>query len=152
MESADTHLLLAMMMTMLRFYQAMAPPVSPLILRGSRDRCILILQDQWALPPSWRWFILGESARKNQNQIVLRRRAKRQQPTTTSVWWWCNGCPDVEVWRKVMSMNLFLHRQLLQSNDQSIWCWGICCFAVRWRYPSIKAKTEEVSRWSLILR
>jgi len=52
MESAGTHLLLAMMMTMLRFYQAMAPPVSPLILRGSRDRCILILQDQWALPPS----------------------------------------------------------------------------------------------------
>jgi len=38
MESADTHLLLAMMMTMLRFYQAM-PPVSPLILRGSSFQC-----------------------------------------------------------------------------------------------------------------
>ena len=70
-------------MTMLRFYQAM-PPISPLILRGLSSRCILIHQEPWLLLPRLRMFLLGESARKDQNQLVVRRRARRSRWNITS--------------------------------------------------------------------
>ena len=74
LESADTHLLLTMMMTMLRFYQAM-PPVSPLILRGLNCHRILIHQEPLIVPPKLKC-LLGESAREDQKQLVVRRKAR----------------------------------------------------------------------------
>ena len=81
MESADTHLLLAMMMTMLRFYQAMTP-ISPLILRGLNCRRILIHQEPLIVLPRLRMFLLGESAREDQKHLVVRIRDAGKPRTT----------------------------------------------------------------------
>ena len=75
MESADTHLLLAMTMMLLRIYQAMTP-ASSLILRGLNCRRTLIHQDPLIVPPKL-ICLLGESAREDQKHLVVRRRARR---------------------------------------------------------------------------
>ena len=71
-----------MMMTMLRFYQAMVP-ISPLILRGLNCRRTMIHQEPLIVPPKLKC-LLGESAREDQNQLVVRRRARRSRWNITS--------------------------------------------------------------------